>query len=413
MKILVLHIPNTYNYGSMMMAENLITYLNQISNEKIEYYLDVEDKNNLDRIKKATKYDKVYQYNRQYSDSSNGNKITRNIKNIMNNRKESKVRDKEYDKIIYLGGDDFSEFYINRKIQRIFSCLDLLNLKIENRHKKVILLGQTVGPYTGILKFVAKFVFPQIKVYTRDEIYIEEMKKKYGINASISRDLALLDLALQEEYISNKKDLLKKYGLNENEYITIVGTELLKHYCEESIFLDKFKEMILSIQNQYKGKKLVWLSHVTTKPPRRSDNYLLDLLNSKYDNFINKNMIVIKEDMLPVEARIILGNGYFTVSCRMHAAVSTFQMNKPAICLSYSPKYKGVISNGLHMEELVLEAKGDKFWTEEMPNKVIEKCKYIDENYPELQTKIENSITENKKIVIRTLKEMTRGENNV
>lgn len=48
----------------------------------------------------------------------------------------------------------------------------------------------------------------------------------------------------------------------------------------------------------------------------------------------------------------------------MHAAVSTFQMGKPAICLSYSPKYKGVISDGLNLSELVIEAKEKKYGME-------------------------------------------------
>ena len=34
MKILLQHVKNTLNYGSMMMAENLITYLNKIYREK-------------------------------------------------------------------------------------------------------------------------------------------------------------------------------------------------------------------------------------------------------------------------------------------------------------------------------------------------------------------------------------------
>lgn len=409
MKILVLHIPNTYNYGSMMMAENLITYLNKISNKKIQYYLDVEDEKNLNRMKDATKYNEIYQYQKPKINYS-GNKITRNIKKIIEERNEIKRTEREYDKIIYLGGDDFSEFYIEGKIARIMTCFDLLNLKLQNKSGKVVLLGQTIGPYTGILKKVARYVFPKIKIYTRDKIYIQEMKKQYNINAIPSKDLAFLDLALQNEYISKKDDILTKYQLEENKYIVIVGTEFLKQYCEEKIFLKKFKEMILIIKQNYPTKKLVWLSHVTSKPPRSSDNYLLDLLNKKYDNIINKNMTVIKEDILPVEARIILGSSYCTVTCRMHAAVSTFQMNKPAICLSYSPKYKGVIADGIDMKELVIEAKGNKFWKDKMPQEIIAKLKYIEENNTNLQETIKQKVTENKEEVMETLKKIVGDE---
>ena len=133
---------------------------------------------------------------------------------------------------------------------------------------------------------------------------------------------------------------------------------------------------------------------------------MLDSINLKYNNYLNNNLIVIKEQILPVEARIILGHAYFTLTCRMHAAVSSFQMGKPAICLSYSPKYKGVIADGLKMPDLVIEAKNDKLWEKDITKTVLKKVEFVENNYDKLKKEIIVNVNQCKKIVSDTLNEI-------
>ncbi len=408
MKILLKHINNTFNYGSMMMAENTIAYLNLKLNCDTEFYIDAKEQRDLDRLKKATKYEKIY-FDLQEMDNFSKNKTIRRIQKLFKRASNNNKIRKFYDYVIFLGGDDFSEFYIKGIIDKIYIVMGILELQYLNKNKNVVLLGQTVGPYTGLRKFIAKRVFPNIKVYTRDDINLEIMKKEYGISAKESRDLAFLDLNLQEKYINNKNKILGKYNLSEDEYITVVGTELLNLYCsKQEDFMNGFVSIVKKLKEKYLNKKIVWLSHVTSYPPNLSDNYLLNLINSEYDKFIDKNMVVISERMLPVEARIILGGGYLTVTCRMHAAVSTFQMKKPAICLSYSPKYKGVIADGLNMHDLVIEAKSDEIWKNDIAEIVLDKTDYIDKNYFSLQKKIKSNVEECKVRVSDTLNEIAK-----
>ena len=130
------------------------------------------------------------------------------------------------------------------------------------------------------------------------------------------------------------------------------------------------------------------------------------MINSKYNNYINENLTVIKEQILPVEARIILGHAYFTLTCRMHAAVSSFQMGKPAICLSYSSKYKGVIAEGLKMNNLVIEAKNEELWQSGIVDIVNEKVDYVEKNYDDLTKKIKENVSNCQEIVKKTLDEI-------
>ena len=51
MNILIKNIPNTYNYGSMMMAENIISYLNKYAKIKINYFTEAQSEEDILRLK--------------------------------------------------------------------------------------------------------------------------------------------------------------------------------------------------------------------------------------------------------------------------------------------------------------------------------------------------------------------------
>ena len=409
MRILLQHVTNTLNYGSMMMAENLITYLNRIYSEEIRYEIDSNKQEDLERLKKATNYDKIdFQQVKLYE------KNTNRIKKVLTYKKQKEKIGSSYDYIIFLGGDDFSEIYAPSFKSKIYLLWNLLGMKYLNVRKNVILLGQTIGPYTGIRKKLASKVFQDIKVITRDDCNLEEMQKQYTIKAISSRDLAFLELNLQQDYESKYQEILKEYALNENKYIVIVGTGLYALYCkEEQVFLEGFINMIKTIKQKMPDKEIVWLSHVTTDRPANSDNVLLEKLQKKFPDEL-KDLICISEKMLPVKARIILGHAYTTITCRMHAAVSSFQMGRPAICLSYSPKYKGVIAEGLNQKELVIEAKGELFWKNEVSKKIEEKLDYIIRNYKELVKKATFEVKKCQEKVYATLENLldSKGKSN-
>ena len=78
------------------------------------------------------------------------------LRNIIFTGKYNKKASQYYDLIIVLGGDDFSEFYMNNWIQKILVTKEILDMKKLNYKENVILLGQTIGPYTGVRKKIAR-----------------------------------------------------------------------------------------------------------------------------------------------------------------------------------------------------------------------------------------------------------------
>lgn len=410
MKIYLKNIPNSYNYGSMMMAENVITYLNkQFEQEEIEFYTEAKTENDLKRLIQATKHKKIFR-----NPISDTRVITEKIKYVRYIERKIRIKMKLnklaefYDAIIILGGDDYAETYYKLPQANDAMKANFRNLKKLSMLTKVFMVGQTIGPYTGKRIKWASDAFVDIDIYSRDDVSAKYVKNVLYKQTKKTRDLAFLDLGLQKEYEAHKKEILNKYGLEENGYITIVGTGLIKHYTKnEDHFIDSFYNMIKAVKEKYKDKKIVWLSHVLTPGTTYNDLYLLDRINERYDNYINSNCVVINTPVLPAEARMVLGLGYFTVTCRMHAAVSTYQMNKPAICLSYSKKYEGVISNGIGRGDLVIEAKDDTLWQKGIANIVLEKSDYVIENYQRLIEEIVSRVDDCKQMVKDTFVEIS------
>ena len=400
MKILLMNAYNTYNYGAMMMVENFITYMNErVSN--LEFYIEHGTEDNINRLKEATNYDLIFP-DKQIT--PNRDVPTNKLAKVFYKVKELRLikKSKYYDVVTILGGDTFSEIYS----KHIGVYLTWYKIKKLNENTRLFMVGQTIGPYTeGRKKYVSN-VLQNIDLYTRDERSRKYLQDELDINCNSMRDLAFLPLNLQDDYVKNAKKILKKYDLTENNYVTIVGTGLMSLYTKDTeLFMNKFMDLIKELKAKYPDKKILWLSHVTGKTP--NDNTMLDEINTKKNNFIDKNMVVIREDILPVEARVILGFGYFTITCRMHAAVSTFNMGKPAICLSYSPKYAGVIADSLDMAEIVIESKGDEFWENKPVETILDRVVYVEKNYDKLCKTINEKVEECQGNVLSVLDEVS------
>lgn len=402
MKIYIANISNTYNYGSMMMAEVLINYLNNnISN--VSFYIDAKTPDHIDRLKTATGVDAIY---KDYTYNSYTNIKSRIIRKILRDIKlfvSFKLKKSPYDAIIILGGDDYSEIYFKIPKQNITVINHLKKLNNYNKSSKLFMLGQTIGPYTGKRLDYAIKTFKDIDIYSRDEISKKYLKNTMDKDAFEMRDLAFMNLNKEKELLEDKDNILKYYGLIENEYITVVGSGLYNCYSQnEKEFNDTFIVLLNTLKEKYVDKKIVLLAHVTNKDTFYSD---ISFIN-KIKEGIPEDVVLIDEQMLPAKARVILGLGYLTISYRMHAAVSTFHMGRPAICLSYSPKYMGVIGDGLNMQDLIIESTPATFKVEKIICSLKEKLEYVDNNYINILHTIKQKVEKSNNMTLNALKDI-------
>lgn len=408
MNILIKNLSNTFNYGSMMMGENLITYMNMFSRNEINYYIDTDSSIHINRLKKATGYSKIYKDDVFIKECKSSSKVIKKINRELAKRIQFLKYNKKYDYVFILGGDDFSEEYYDVKTEGKYILHMLKDLEMLNKFVPIYMIGQTIGPYTGKRKKLASRVFNKIKLYTRDEKNFEYLSNELHCYPERMHDLAYLDLCLQND---GDNSILKKYKLNKGNYIVIVGTGLAHHYCSnKKNFIEMFCRLIENLEKANADKKIVWLSHVVGT--HSSDNNMLNALLKYYPN-LKSEITIIEDELMPVDARIILGNAYYNLSCRMHAAVSTYQMGKPCICLSYSPKFAGVIGKEFYTQDLIIEAKDDSLYepnSSKLLQLVENQTNYIKENYTELCKKIEARVEiikkENLKIIEDLVKKM-------
>ena len=407
LKILILHFSSLNNYGSGMMGLITIQALvDRFGSENLEISCDFNEETSIEEIKKELRTDVVL---KRYT-----NAIPARLKSI--NFKLYRrfltllymlfyAEGKEFNRIIVLGGDDLSEYY-----SPYDAAFDIYNKLKSSFRTRVILLGQSIGPFSHPLnKFAARWFLPHLNVYSRDTHCTEYMSKEFGVKLKQMADLALLDLPLQ----SNKEiesEILTKYKLTKDEYFCVVVSGLQKDnfYCNDlETYLLRYKETIevLSHEPLLVNKKICLLAH--TFPPYADESVLVQKLSLLLDQSIAERVVVVKERILQARARFILGNGLFTLTARMHPAVSTFQMGKPAICLSYSPKYKGVIGESIGRYDLVVEANDSRLWMEgEIVDLVMQKYHYMMANYDSLCSEIRNSVSSQKQLVVKALNEI-------
>lgn len=390
MNVYIYNCPNTFNYGSMMMGENFIKYFNKISNLENKYFVETRDDVNTERLKRATGYNEIYpvkqdslfgEYNRAryYVLSYLG------IKNIID------IKAKKIDLVVVLGGDDFTEDYGWKT-----PVLNAIKFNLLKRAGlKVVMLGQTMGPYISFRKPIMKILLGKIdKIYPRDPITYKYLEKLGLSNISITDDLALLPLSKQESKTRTK------------EYITYCPSELIYRYSKEGKredWIDFNVFMIETIMNKYTDKKLVLLAHVL-KPDNVDDrkivNELYDIVKEKYDNRI----IVENNEMYPYEVRNYIQQSLFTISSRMHPIVSSIQCETPSIALSYSSKYWGIIGDRYELKDYILDVRYMNY--EEMKEKFDGLIDKIEIEYEQIQHKMREKNKLANSIIMKTLDEI-------
>ena len=381
-KIAVLHASNTLNYGTMMMVTNFIYYLNKQNNSKISFYIDNDEIDGLKRIQEGAKYEKVH----RLSDFGIINKPTKKSDSLLLKTFKyfkfalnygKKFKSNKISNVIVLGGDDFSEYY-----PLVGVVIEFLKIRsIKRQGVEVFLIGQTIGPFTGWRKKMAMFFLKNIPIYTRDFENYKYLKDHLKVNfLSHSKDLAFLDLPLQNPKRQSEQSL----SIGSKKTIVLVISGIWHSYTNDKS--SYIKNWVSIINRLYERYNIILLAHVLTD--RSSDKIIIDETYESLSSEVKKSIQKITEVILPSEARRILSDSHFSITGRMHAAVSSYQVNKPSIALSYSVKYKGVLGE-LNRSDLIIESNDDDLWANNtISENVIKKVDYVESNYLRISKEI-------------------------
>lgn len=386
-KVLITHVQNTLNYGSAMMAINLLTGLrHHLPKASIELYCEC-DEYHLNRLIKGTGDDSLKRYTRPREQINSKVDVIKKYffgKDVVIDSIGSM-----FDTMIVLGGDDLSETYMKGAI---FKGAFYHHL---NKRCQVILAGQSLGPFSGIYLSIASLVFRNLVITTRDDNSYAFTRDALKVkNLFQGRDLALLPLPRQEHF--SQSDSVQFFS--GQEYIVVVPSGLSHRYTDNTKgYIERWSEIIRELHTYYPHSNIVMLSHVLY-PPHSDDSVIIQRI---YDGLEDTSYIdTVTQRLQPAEARAILGGARLVVTGRMHAAVSTYFMRKPAIALAYSEKYDGVIAKGLQLPQLIVDCR-DQSWGSEstVANKVIQKVVYIENNYSELIKTIDAHVLDSSRMI--------------
>jgi colanic acid/amylovoran biosynthesis protein len=401
-KILITHFPNLNNYGTGMMGLIVIQYLmDNCGKNDIKIYVDFNEYANIEEIKTELRGEIQLNSLRQlHTRKRKINPVIAKIVILWDLLFSLKYI--KFDKVIVLGGDDISEFY-----GKYDAAIILWDYWRNSFFTKVYLLGQTMGPFNYWWNKVAVKLFTKrLDIYARDRWTVDYMKDTFNCCIHLSADIALHDLPLQQDK-SIEKEILERYDLEMNKYFTIVISGLIRegYYCkDEKTYINVHLKIIETIlqKKQMIDKKCVILVH--TFPPYAEESDLAQKLYETIPEKIKKRIILLKDRILQTRARFIIGTGLFTITGRMHPAVSSFQMGKPAVCLAYSKKYDGVIGESIGREDLIINANDSVVWVNgSLVNTVIEKVDYLLDNYNELIVNIKKKVAEANNLIKVTL----------
>lgn len=391
MNIYVYNCSNTFNYGSMMMGVNFISYFEKVSNGKNVYYVETEDEINIQRLRYATGLDNIYSTSLDSLFKKEFNKYDY-IFSYLKLKNLTSDLIKKIDLVVVLGGDDYTEDY-GWKVP-LSKAIKFALLKREGL--KVVMLGQTIGPFYSFRKKIMPKLFSKIdKIYAREPLTYNYLVNLGLKNISIMDDLALLPLPKQEIQERTK------------EYITFCPSELIYRYVKEgsrSEWIDFNLFIIDKIMKRYSEQKLVLLAHVL-KPDNVDDRKLVNELYNLASTEYRDRILVEDREIYPYQVRNYIQQSLFTISSRMHPVVSSLQCEVPAIAFSYSTKYWGIIGERYELEDYIIDVRYMTY--DEMKERFIVVLDKLDNEYDIVQQKIKEKNELARENIIIALKEIT------
>ena len=275
------------------------------------------------------------------------------------------------------------------------SLMHVFQIYINTLFKKpVIIMGTSIEPMKkGIIKKYTEKVLKKVDyIYARENItysYLSTFldKSKY----EIIPDFAFM---IKDEKQDNEKiNKLKK------EYEGVFGITVRKWNFPNSnnkdIAMKNYMDAITETINYFYEKEkiaFVFVPQVIVK--NGNDTDIAKKIKACLKH--NEALLIIEEDLLPVEIKSLISNFDIFVGTRMHSNIFATSMKVPTVAIAYEKKTNGIMQM-LNLEDYIIEI--DNITSKELITKIelaISKKKEIKEN-------LEIRIEEIRKEIIRKL----------
>lgn len=247
------------------------------------------------------------------------------------------------DVIIDLSGDSLTDSYGDVSCLLQFYSIFLGVLL----SKKIFLCAQTIGPFSKLSKLFSKFIFKRVRlVTTRDAVsekYMIDNKLIDDNKIKLTKDVAFLLKPKEPREICSKEINFflgrELFGINLSNLVIKNSFMGEKNKEREDSFYIALSDVINKVMEEF-DLYLVLIPHVISE----EDSDLVPL-GKVYDYLkYKKRTAVVKDKYIASELKYIIGRFNYFLGCRMHSTIAAVSMGVPTIALSYSSKYRGVLS---------------------------------------------------------------------
>jgi colanic acid/amylovoran biosynthesis protein len=354
MKIGVLY-ASTINLGSFITAVNFMHYAQKALKDTINYIVTVSDLDGSDTCRRFREElgDETIMFEVISPIPFYAHKMLNCLLAQFDKKCIIKIFPEKFldaDAIVALGGDIFTESYGG-----IDAVVELLSLHTFRRRfgKKVVLLSQTIGPFTSWREQFMLALLRGIDLITCRDSLSYSYLRRYGLcNVSLGSDLAFLPLPKE-----NRSNLEL-----ERNCVVLAPSYLLCNYMRYASYED-YVDFWASLATDIikMGYEVIIVPHACNHPYDDDRLIVRDIeieIKKKFSKEIYKNVRIVHDLMLPHRIRNdVFSKAKVTITGRMHATISSIVMGAVPINLAYSEKSYGVISQDLGTEELVIDVR--------------------------------------------------------
>ncbi len=394
MNILLLDSGNTYNYGSMMMAENFIYYSSDCGTAKNKYYVSTNNEVHIERLKDATGIEEIYSV--KVNDLFKGNLAMAYAKKKIIRIDTRTDLCKSMDKIIFLGGDDFTEIYGGKQLMGCVYYVDALRYK----DNYIALVGQSIGPFD---KKREKFILSVLKkmdlISLRDPVSLNYLKNvnKFSNSKSVT-DLALLPLAKEVKPLKNTKD-----------YVVLCPSEIMYRHAKISdrdSFIEINSRICEYVLDKLPNIKLVLLPHVWNDGTH-GDAHIMREIFTKIEDKYKERIQMNDFSMQPYEVRNLIYQSKFLIAERMHPAISGLECEVPSVVFSYGRKYEGIFEKLYNLEDIIVDVRNFDDYNV-MLTDIKNKVDFVIQHDDELRKKIATINIKTRPVALNHIKEIMK-----
>lgn len=261
------------------------------------------------------------------------------------------------------GGDSFSDIY---GMQR-FYYITLPQYLILLMRKELVLLPQTIGPFKRrISRFFAQYIISKSRfVFSRDSEGLNETKKLLGHEFKSDKVKLCFDIGFVLDPVKPEVCDLQGFSRDSMNGALVVGLNVsgllyMGGYTKNNMFglkLD-YRDLVYSTIEflvEKKNARVLLIPHVFGNiVGSESDSIVCENIFEDLKRKYKGKIFLARGRYNQNEIKYIIGLCDLFIGSRMHACIAALSQNIPAISVSYSRKFIGVMET-IGMSSLVID----------------------------------------------------------